>query len=177
MLRKWLLFLGLEKKSCATVFAAHSDIIWDVQCHPSEPALFMSCSQVSQMCVCVGACVSGICVWMCERERVCVCVCVCACMSVLHMCVCVCVCDVGKKCTCTSRYKNIKSTLFLSLKNILPCFWLWGCVVKITPTTHHPEVPCAVNRMLKYYCGQYRLHMFALCFEGWQNSPLGLPGQ
>ena len=131
----------------------------------------------SNVCVLVRAWVAYVC--ECVRERVCVCVCVCVCMyeCVAHVCVCVCVCDVGKKFTCTSRYKNIKSTLFLSLKNILPCFWLWGCVVKITPTTHHPEVPCAVNRMLKYYCGQYRLHMFALCFEGWQNSPLGLPGQ
>ncbi|KAK7107597.1 hypothetical protein V1264_015495 [Littorina saxatilis] len=26
-------------------YKAHSDIVWDVQCHPTEPALFLSCSQ------------------------------------------------------------------------------------------------------------------------------------
>lgn len=26
-------------------YRAHSDIVWDVQCHPTEPALFLSCSQ------------------------------------------------------------------------------------------------------------------------------------
>ncbi|KAL8575588.1 hypothetical protein ACOMHN_059652 [Nucella lapillus] len=26
-------------------YQVHSDIVWDVQCHPSEPDLFMSCSQ------------------------------------------------------------------------------------------------------------------------------------
>ena len=54
-------FVGLKNTSSKTkqkllLFAGHSNIIWDVQCHPTEPSLFMSCSQVSYQCVCVHAC-------------------------------------------------------------------------------------------------------------------------
>ena len=114
--------MSREKESCATVFAAHSDIIWDVQCHPSEPALFMSCSQVSQISVCECVCgrVRVACVCVCERERERVCVH--ACLSVLHMCMCVgvfscnCVCHVGKKNYMYKWIKKIKTFSFIKKK-------------------------------------------------------------